>query len=239
MNEYFPDALYEWRARYTGEGSARESAYRAIREKIIFLDYKPGEALNDKLLAEELNMSRTPVREALIILSTVNMVVMKPQAGTFVAPIDAEWLANEQFSRYTTEKEIVTLACANVTDEIRRKYEENLRTYALCCASNAPDRVAELLKLDNEFHRIAFTAAGMEDNYFHMRNYMQHIERLRVLSLLAQIDKELNRDHFEISRAIIEGDRISAQYWTKVHLNRYIESMKAIREAYPEYFKLR
>ena len=66
--------------------NARETAYRIIRDKIIGCELKPGEAISDKQLAEELQMSRTPVREALIILSTSNMVVLKkssqePAAG--------------------------------------------------------------------------------------------------------------------------------------------------------------
>ena len=44
--------------------NARETAYRVIRDKIIGCELKPGEAISDKQLAEELQMSRTPVREA-------------------------------------------------------------------------------------------------------------------------------------------------------------------------------
>ena len=101
-----------WRARYASNGNARETAYQILRDKIIFLELKPGEPLNDKQLAEEMQMSRTPVREALIILSTVNMVILRPQVGTFVAPIDAEWVEMEQFARRATEKEIIRQACA-------------------------------------------------------------------------------------------------------------------------------
>ena len=61
--------------------NARETAYRIIRDKIIGCELKPGEAISDKQLAEELQMSRTPVREALIILSTSNMVVLKGEGN--------------------------------------------------------------------------------------------------------------------------------------------------------------
>ena len=110
-------------------GSARERAFAVIRDKIIYMDLKPGESLSDKILAEQLEMSRTPVREALIRLSAYNMVVLKPQSGTFVAPIDAEQLEIEQFSRLTMEKEIIKLACQNQTPELKWVYESNLTEY--------------------------------------------------------------------------------------------------------------
>ena len=96
--------------------NARETAYQIIRDKIIGCELKPGEAISDNQLAEELQMSRTPVREALIILSTSNMVVMKPQTGTFVSPIDVHRMETEQFARYALEKEIITRACGHITE---------------------------------------------------------------------------------------------------------------------------
>lgn len=227
----------DWRRRYVSGGNARETAYQIIRDKIISLDFKPGEALSDKQLAEQLKMSRTPVHEALIILATTNMVILKPQIGTFVAPIDVEWLEMEQFSRFATEKEIVALACTHITDEYASQYETNLQLYEQVVGQEGrPDRLRRLLELDNTFHRIAFMAAGREDNYFHMLDNMQHIERLRILSLLCVDQKETNSDHAEISKAIIEGNVVRAQYWLELHLHRYKDNLKIIQAKFPEYF---
>ena len=154
--------------------NARETAYRIIRDKIIGCELKPGEAISDKQLAEELQMSRTPVREALIILSTSNMVVLKPQTGTFVSPIDVHRMDTEQFARYALE---------NLSEEHRWLYEENLRTYQHYAQLPGESRGKNLLRLDNEFHRIAFLAVGREENYRIQFDQLQHIERMRMLSL--------------------------------------------------------
>ena len=226
-----------WRARYASNGNARETAYQILRDKIIFLELKPGEPLNDKQLAEELEMSRTPVREALIILSTVNMVILRPQVGTFVAPIDAEWVEMEQFARRATEKEIIRQACAvPLGEEIRLRYEENIRRYEAYAAGDDPERVRRLLELDNEFHRIAFSAMSRENNFFHMLNDMQHIERLRAISLIDKTQTELNRDHSAISRAVLAGDEKEALAHLDRHLSLYRDSLAKAREKYPEYF---
>lgn len=236
MNEQSRNA--EWISRFTPGSSSREVAYRIIRDKIIFLDLKPGEPLSDKLLAEELSMSRTPVREALIILSASNMVVLKPQAGTFVAPIDEEWVRVEQFSRSAMERDIITRACMKADEKTAQNYRKNLEAYRNAGLLDGNVRVKQLLDLDNEFHRIAFSAVGRENNYYHMLRYMQHIERLRVLSLMVREKSDLTGDHTRIAEAVMTGDTIAAQYWLDKHLSRFAESLETTKKLHPEYFEI-
>ena len=87
--------------------SAREQAYQTIRSRIITMELKPGDPLNDRELAEQMGISRTPMREALIMLNIAHMVDIKPQSGTHVAPIDLKRMELEQFARFTLEKEIL------------------------------------------------------------------------------------------------------------------------------------
>lgn len=89
------------------ELSAREAAYQMLRQRIITMDLKPGDPLNDRELALQMGISRTPMREALIMLNIAHMVVIKPQSGTHVAPIDLNLMEQEQFARFTLEKEML------------------------------------------------------------------------------------------------------------------------------------
>ena len=225
--------------RLTGTNT-REKAYLILREKIINLELKPGEVLNDKILAEQLEMSRTPVHEALIILSTADMVVLKPQTGTFVAPIDVGRMEIEQFIRLALEKEIITRACKmGLTDEMCWYYEENMRAYKhYSNLSDLPDRGQRLLKLDNDFHRLAFQVTGLEDSYEVMFSRMQHIERMRMLSLI-QLKQNVNiDDHTEIFEAIKTKNLDRAIKRLETHLVRYREDLKLVQEHYPEFFSL-
>lgn len=219
-------------------GNARERAFQIIRDKIIYMELKPGEPLSDKLLAEQLEMSRTPVREALILLSAYHMVVLKPQSGTFVAPIDSELVAIEQFSRLTMEKEIIKQACALKSDGLLSAYDANLIEYEACNSGNEPNRIRRLHELDNHFHGLAFAETGRTDSFLHMHSYMQHIERLRVLTLKMEADKTINQDHRDIARAIIEGDERSALQTLEKHLSFYQVTIKLAETQYPEYFEL-
>ena len=219
-------------------GNAREKAYWIIRDKIIYMDLKPGEPLSDKLLAEQLEMSRTPVREALILLSAYNMVVMKPQIGTFVTPIDTDWVTMEQFSRMTMEKEIIRQACAGNTDALYRAYKQNAERFAEVERSNSPDKIRLLHELDNQFHGLAFDAVGKLNNFFHMHSYMQHIERLRVLTLILETDKSIHSDHMSIAEAVKERDERNALICMENHLSIYKDSVELAKAKNPEYFIL-
>lgn len=233
---YFNDKVVQ--SRNISAGNARERAFLIIRDKIIYMDLKPGEPVSDKLLAEQLEMSRTPVREALILLSAYNMVVLKPQSGTFVAPIDAEQVEIEQFSRLTMEKEIIKQACALKSKELDWGYESNIKSYDTCNCGNDADRIRRLHELDNNFHGLAFAATGRTKNYMHMHSYMQHIERLRVLTLMMGADQTINRDHLSIAQAVAAGDEKVAVMAIEKHLNVYRDSLKIARTQYPDYFVL-
>lgn len=216
--------------------SARETAYHQIRNRIIHLDLKPGEVLNDKALAEELGMSRTPVREAILMLNMAKLVVVRPQSGTFVAPIHLQSVEIEQFARYALEKEIIRRACRGIDSSYRSQYEDNIRLYHFYTHSQLADRKERLLEIDNEFHRIAFRMEGMEHHFEHMLSTLHHVERFRILSLMVIQNDQVYHDHLQILQAIVEKDEKTASKWIEVHLNRYQENLKEIRSTYPEYF---
>ena len=161
--------------------SAREAAYETIRSRIITMELKPGDELNDHALAQEMGISRTPMREALIMLNIAHMVTIKPQSGTYVAPIDLTLMEMEQFARYTLEKEILNHIRGRLTGEQERAYRLLIEQYRMLESdSGAENRETRMLELDNAFHRRAFELCGMEAHFDHMLSTFQHIERRRV-----------------------------------------------------------
>ena len=90
--------------RRKGE-TAREYAYRMIREQIISLGLKPGEAFNDMEFAAKIGVSRTPVREAVIQLSEESRIIeIFPQRGidVYKRQLLKNWKALSQISLFTT-----------------------------------------------------------------------------------------------------------------------------------------
>ena len=217
--------------------SAREVAYETIRSRIITMDLKPGDELNDRELAQELGISRTPMREALIMLNIAHMVVIKPQSGTHVAPIDLHLMELEQFSRYTLEKEILTRMCGRLTPEQEAGYRQLIEAYRVLEASpEEPDREMRLLELDNAFHRRAFELCGMEHHFDHMLASLQHVERIRKFSLLTEENKSVCSSHTAILEALLHGSADDVSEALESHLSRYKQSVAQARSVHPEYF---
>ena len=217
--------------------NARDLAYHTVRSRIITMELKPGDPLNDRELAEELGISRTPMREALILLNNAHMVAIKPQSGTHVAPIDLHLMELEQFSRYTLEKEILTRMCGRLTPEQEAGYRQLIETYRVLEASpEEPDREMRLLELDNAFHRRAFELCGMEHHFDHMLASLQHVERIRKFSLQTEENKSVCSSHTAILEALLHGSADDVSEALESHLSRYKQSVAQARSVHPEYF---
>lgn len=73
--------------------SMAQLAYLRLRERLVMLDIAPGEPLNEQALATELEVGRTPLREAIKRLETERFVVTYPRRGTFATRVDPTALA--------------------------------------------------------------------------------------------------------------------------------------------------
>ena len=205
--------------------SAREAAYETIRSRIITMELKPGDELNDHALAQEMGISRTPMREALIMLNIAHMVTIKPQSGTYVAPIDLTLMEMEQFARYTLEKEILNHIRGRLTSEQERSYRLLIEQYrVLESDSGAENRETRMLELDNAFHRRAFELCGMEAHFDHM------------LSLQTDENKSVCGAHTRILEAVLHGSEDDVGRALREHLNRYKLSVEQARAIHPDYF---
>lgn len=217
--------------------SAREQAYQTIRSRIITMELKPGDELNDHELAQELGISRTPMREALIMLNIAHMVTIKPQSGTYVAPIDLKLMEMEQFARFTLEKEILNHIRGRLTGEQEAMYRLLIEQYRVLEESaDADQRENRMLELDNAFHRRAFELCGMEEHFDHMLSTFQHIERLRKFSLQTDENKSVCEAHTRILEAVLHGTEADVSRALSDHLHRYKISVEQARAAHPDYF---
>ena len=217
--------------------SAREIAYETIRSRIITMDLKPGDELNDRELAQELGISRTPMREALIMLNIAHMVVIKPQSGTHVAPIDLKLMEMEQFARFTLEKEILNRIRGRLTAEQEAAYRLNLESYRqLERDPSAENRETRMLDLDNAFHRRAFELCGMEHHFDHMLASLQHVERIRKFSLQTNENKAVCAAHTRILDAMVQNDTQELSRALESHLSRYKQTVEEVQRLHPDYF---
>lgn len=137
--------------------TAKERIYYTLRRWIINGTLEPGERLNDVELAGHFSVSRTPVREALQLLSEQKLVQIAPSSGTYVAPIDDEDMCHV----YRLLTGLQTLALEIALPRIRPEELERLaalnKGLLACVRSGAADDISNA---DYEFHHALCELAG-------------------------------------------------------------------------------
>ncbi|MCR4739775.1 MAG: GntR family transcriptional regulator [Lachnospiraceae bacterium] len=214
--------------------SARDYALRVLKENIVSLRLKPGTQISENELAMELGLSRTPVREAIIDLSKVMIIETIPQKGSYVTLIDSKMVEESRFLRRVLDKAVIEAACVSTPGAVMDALEENVHLQEFYLEKEATDRI---YALDNEFHRLIYTAAQKDIIYDMMSTMMLHFDRVRVLSVEAVKDLKIVNDHRGMLEAIREKDKEKALALVEKHLNRYSFDEEQIRERFPEYFK--
>ena len=219
--------------RKSGE-SARDYAFRVIKESIVSLKIIPGTMVSENELSLKLGLSRTPVREALIDLSKSQVVEIYPQKGVYISLIDPKLVEEDRFLRLVLESAIVKTACEVATEENLTALEENLILQEFYLKNPSPDK---LLKLDDEFHELLFSICKKDRIYKLMNSMSIHFDRVRSLSLVAIKDIKIVGDHQAILTAIKGRDKEGGEGVMVKHLSRYKVDDEQLRAEYPRYYK--
>jgi len=139
-----------------------DRAYQQIRENIISGKYEAKFHLREKQLAEELNLSRTPVREALRRLASEGIVEFSPQMGIFVPSWGVERVEQLYDLRSMLESNCAELAATRMT----RADIHDLKALATqmedIVARGVPDGLDQLTELNKTFHERIMTCSGNE-----------------------------------------------------------------------------
>ena len=216
--------------------SARDYALRTLKYNIINLELAPGSMMSEQEISQAINLSRTPVREALMELSKSKIVEIMPQRGSCVALIDYDLVEESQFLRLVLERAIIKLACERADELDFSRIDENLKLQIFCMENGLDDRIIEL---DNEYHKAYFTMCNKAQTYQLMNSMTAHFDRVRVLSVRGGTVKEnkTTDDLIAIARAVREKDVAQALALVDTHLSRYKIDAMDLKHKFPEYFK--
>ena len=217
--------------RLSGEG-AREYVLRVLKKNIIECALKPGQMLSENALTEELNVSRTPVREALVELSKIDLIEVRPKRGSRVTKINYALVEESNFARKVLEKAIVEICCDLEKPQDFFRLEENLKLQKRFLYMSNQSR---LLELDDEFHQLLFQMAKKSHVYDYLEDIRIPFDRIRYLSLLVIFDLQTVNDHIEILNAIRQRNKEEALAVMDKHLSRYLYDKAVIMERYPDY----
>lgn len=199
----------EWQDR--GESGAmmslRDKAYYAIKNKILRCQYESNGFLNETALMEELQVSRTPIREALTRLEQEGLVTVLPKKGVMVRTLTINEINQSFEARMLLEPFIIRKDLKYL--DLKKLHEIRDKSEELIESALDPEQFA---LLDDRFHRLL--AQGCSNLYF--RNMLAHIfdqhMRIRVLSGsdIWERHKEAAKEHQKIIDLIFMGERDKA-----------------------------
>jgi DNA-binding GntR family transcriptional regulator len=214
--------------------SARDRTLDAMRRAIITLRLKPGAPLSENELASEFAVSRTPVRESLILLREEGLVEVYPQIGTFVSLVDPERVRQAQFVREAIECTSLAQARPPFSAEQVADLRAILDSQGEADAAGDHDRFFEL---DEEFHRSLLALAGNGSAWGTVNAAKAHLDRARRLSLIdTRPIGELVEQHAGVVDAVAAGRTDEAVEALRAHLRAVFDDVERIRSASPELF---
>lgn len=215
-------------------GSTRAYSYQIIKDKILHLELEPGTKISEQEIADELKVSRTPVREAFMKLAEEELLDIIPQSGTIVSRINLAHVEEGRFIREKLEKEIVGLACEHFPEDHLFQLQTNMAMQDVCAGNH---NFSKWFELDEEFHQIIFHGTGKERTWKMLQQLNIHFNRLRLLRLSKDYHWEhILAQHKEIYRLIVHQEKEKAMQIMEDHLRLVVVEQDVLRGKYPHYF---
>jgi DNA-binding GntR family transcriptional regulator len=203
-----------------------DRAYEWLRDRIVMLDIPPGAPIDEVMLGEDLQMGRTPVREAIKRLALENLVTVFPRRGTFASEINITDLADVADVRAQLEGHAAFRAAQRITDAQREELDELLDELK---HSRGSDDVETLMALDARIHRFIYRCTGNPyleqtlDRYFNLSLRIWHLVLDRLPHLFARV-----HEHEELLRAIDAGDAKRARRIVSEHVNTFEREIRGV-----------
>ena len=205
--------------------SLAERAYEILRHRLIMLDIAPGDPINEAGLSAELEVGRTPIREALKRLESDHLVVSYPRRGTFASNVDIKDLSTISEMRAVLEPIAARKAAHNLTPERRREFESTITELR---ALKATDEPRALMERDLEVHRLIYRSV---DNP-HLTETLVRLDDLatriwclvipRIPDLIGHI-----REHIDLLEAILEGKESTVEAHAAEHVREFDKTLRA------------
>lgn len=183
--------------------SLRDQVYDRLKSAIIHLELKPGEKINDKALAEQFGVSRTPVREALKKLEDEGLIVTSPGSETIVSLIEVE----QAMHAFTVVASLHGLAAKLALSTLSANHAKQMTTIndEFAEALKAEDKY-RAIQMDDQFHAVILEASQNPEIMLALDRLLPKIRRLELVKFNACDGQKSIKQHREIIACISNGN---------------------------------
>ena len=196
--------------------SLRGKIFNILRQQILDGKYIPGDSLIETKLAEELGVSRTPIREAIRQLELEGLVNSVPNKGVIVKGITEKDIEDIYTIRKVLEGVAAKWAVEKISDEGIRELKDNFELMEFYTAKGDIEQVA---KLNTSFHDIIFSATKSSVLQHILTDFQYYVQWARYKSLKAPgRAQEALEEHRLIPNAFIKRDHENAEKTVTEHI---------------------
>lgn len=194
----------------------RVQVFRAIEDAVLNGEYKDGDSLNELKISEELGVSRTPVREALMQLELEGLAKNIPNKGAVVIGITEKDIEDIYAVRIRIEGLAARLCAENISEDELKRFQEIVDLQEFYLAKHDAEQI---WSLDSDFHKIIYSASQSRPLKFMLSNFHNYIKRARDISVHAdgRAEKTVS-EHKAILQAIKDRDGELAELLMARHI---------------------
>jgi len=197
-------------------GLVAERAYVELRDRIVTMRLAPGTVLREDELMREMEIGRTPLREAVKRLALENLVAVQPRRGTFVSPVEAADIVNISEVRTELEGYAAELAAMRMDGDARTAAEVLLQEIE---EVTRPHEQEWLMRFDERIHRFTWEATGNPYLVQTLERYFTHSLRIwyLVLDSVPGLGHSVH-DQTRLLEALVERDAPQARAIMRDHV---------------------
>jgi DNA-binding GntR family transcriptional regulator len=212
-----------------GPAVLADRAYQAIKHAILSLELEPGTRLVERRLAEQFQISKSPVRDALHRLAGEGLVVQTPYAGMVVRKFSPDFVDELYELREVLEAMAIQLAVPRLTAADVAEAEASFQ--AAEAAMRANDNAARGEAADR-FHDILYRCAGNRPLHTALRGFSDQVRIISAVNWrLRDTRWESHRQHQAIMAAAAAGDAETASELMREHIRRGRTEYRTAAEA--------
>ena len=200
--------------------SLSQRAYRQIKDALCTGEIAPGDILSENQLAQNLGMSRTPVREALRTLASENWLEIKNGVGAYVKPLSSKDIEDLYEIRCLLEIQAVKTAVYHISEDEIDALEHRFQAFLHDSNEGKSPNPQEFSQLDWDLHELIVERCT--NNYLKgiMRNNNSSIKRYQLLSFEARNNiRDSALQHLNILSLLRQRDVPALTQALAEHLN--------------------
>jgi DNA-binding GntR family transcriptional regulator len=217
------------------ESSIFDTVYTTIKNKILHLEFRPGKPISVATLADALQVSRTPVHDAILKLSNENLIDVFPKSGSRVSLIDIKRTEDERFIRKALELSAIREMFYNYDESYLSTMETCIKEHELAFKEN---RYIDTLYWDSQFHFQIFRCIHKEYCWEIGTRYSANEYRVRLLAekAIATTQEFVLQNHRDIVRFLRDRNLDAVLQIEEQHLARITTEITTLVAAYPALF---